>query len=44
MSSMETMYENRNKMKNEQPTTQYVDHFTDRRATYRWKMNIRFTR
>ena len=29
MSSMETMYENRNKMKNEQFTTQYVDHFTD---------------
>ena len=29
MSGMETMYENRNKMKNEQFTTQYVDHFTD---------------
>ena len=29
MSSMETMYENRSKMKNEQFTTQYVDHFTD---------------
>ena len=29
LSGMETMYENRNKMKNEQFTTQYVDHFTD---------------
>ena len=29
MSGMETMYENRNKMKNEQFTTQYADHFTD---------------
>ena len=29
MSGMETMYENRNKMKNEQFATQYVDHFTD---------------
>ena len=29
MSGIETMYENRNKMKNEQFTTQYVDHFTD---------------
>ena len=29
MSGMETMYENRNKMKNEQFTPQYVDHFTD---------------
>ena len=29
LSGMEPMYENRNKMKNEQFTTQYVDHFTD---------------